>query len=147
MIRHPRDPIAPHRAVPFLARLVACGLLGRAEALAALLHAAAPANVSPCGRQARLTHALDDATHAHRTAAARGARAALAPLLEARAPRPILLAAATRAASPALRGPEIEALTIEAIARHLRTLRHNRDGALPHATPVHITHLHAAPTA
>lgn len=120
------DPVAPHRAAPFLARLVACGLLGRAEALAALLHAAAPAAVSPCGRQARLTHALDDATHAahlRRTQAARAARQALVPLLGLRAPRHILLAAATQAASPTLRAVEIERLTAECVARHLRALR------------------------
>ena len=29
--RSPRDPIAADRAAPILARLVACGLLGRAE--------------------------------------------------------------------------------------------------------------------
>jgi hypothetical protein len=122
MTRHPLDPIAPHRAAPFLARLVACGLLGRAEALAALLQAAAPAQVSPCGRQTRLTHPLDDAT-ANRASAASAARAALRPLIEAGAPRRTLLATAHHAASPALRAVEIDALTIELISRHLRARR------------------------
>jgi hypothetical protein len=126
MTRHPLDPIAPHRAAPFLARLVACGLLGRAEALAALLYAAAPAQVSPCGRQARLTHALDDATAlalVTRARAASAARAALRPLIEAGVPRRTLLATAHHAASPALRAVEIEALIIELISRHLRARR------------------------
>jgi hypothetical protein len=126
MTRHPLDPIAPHRAAPFLARLVACGLLGRAEALAALLHAAAPAQVSASGRKARLTHAIDEATasaHTKRAHAAAAARAALRPLIEAGAPRRTLLATARHAASPTLRAVEIESLIIEIISRHLRARR------------------------
>jgi hypothetical protein len=130
-MQHTRDPAAPHRAAPFLARLVACGLLGRAEALAALLQAAAPARVSACGRQARLTHALDNATAhnqsgrapAGRGEAAQAARTALAPLLEANSPRRQLAAAAARAAGPSLQPDEIQALITEALAGHLRTRR------------------------
>lgn len=123
---HPRDPTAPHRAAAFLARLVACGLLGRAEALAALLKAAAPARVSHCGRQARLTHALDDATasaRSERADAAKAARAALAPLLLANSSRRNLTIVATRAAGPSLQQSEIRALTTDALARHLRNRR------------------------
>lgn len=126
MTDHPRGPIAAHRAAPFFARLVACGLIGRAEALAALLHASAPALVSPSGRQVRLTLQHDDATaevRATRRRAASRARAALRPLLAAGAPRRTLLAAAHRAASPALRVVEIEHLIIEAISCHLRARR------------------------
>ena len=126
MTRLPFDPIASHRAAPFLARLVACGLLGRAEALAALLHAAAPVQVSASGRHARIIHAIDDVTTSaptKRAHAAAAARAALRPLIEAGAPRRTLLATARNAASPALTAREIESLTIEAISRHLRARR------------------------
>ena len=98
--RHPLDPDAPHRAVPLFGRLVASGLLDRSEALQALLHAPTDNQVSRSGLQARLTHALDDATRAH--ARRRGItehrlrRAVAAPLL-ARMPRAALLAAADAA--------------------------------------------------
>lgn len=124
-MKHPRDPAAPHRAAPFLARLVACGLLGRAEALAALLQAAAPARVSACGRQARLTHVPDDATTSiqkGRGEAAQAARTALGPLLQANSPRR-QLAAAARAVGASLQPDEIQALTNEALACHLRSRR------------------------
>lgn len=126
MIR-PSDPTAFHRAAPFLARLVACGLLGRAEALAALLQAAAPARVSACGRQARITHVLDDAaTHiqSERGIAAQAVRTVLAPLLQANSSRKQIAAAAARAARSALQPNEIQALITEALARHLRSRRH-----------------------
>ena len=126
MIRHPLEPIAQHQAAPFLARLVACGLLGRAEALAALLHATAPVEVSASGRQARLTHvpgATAATVHTKRALAAAAARAALRPLLEIGAPSRTLHATAHRAASPALGAVEIDALTIETISRHLRSRR------------------------
>jgi len=97
--RHPLDPEAPHRAVPLFGRLVASGLLDRSEALHALLHA--PTNqVSRSGLQARLTHALDDATRAHerrRNATERQLRRAVAAPLLARMPRAALLAAANAA--------------------------------------------------
>ena len=123
---HRLDPVAPHKAAPFLARLVACGLLGRAEALAALLHAKAPAELLPCGRKARLTYALDDATaaaHRHRNAAARATRHAIAPLLERKAPQAVLRATALQAGRPALRVREIEDVLANSIALHLRQLR------------------------
>lgn len=128
-----RDSAAAHRSAPFLARLVACGLLGRAEALAALLHAAAPARVSPCGRQARLMRVESEAlleTIRGRGDAAQAARAALRPLLRARASQRQLVSAAAHAAGSLLNLDEIEALTIDALARHLRTGRRCRR---PHA--------------
>ena len=98
--RHPLDPEAPHRAAPLLGRLVAQGLLDRAEALDALLHASAPPGLSRSGLQARLTHALDDAARAHarrRAGTERAVRRALAAPLAARAPREGLYAAADAA--------------------------------------------------
>jgi hypothetical protein len=125
-MQHSRDPAAPHRAAPFLARLVACGLVGRAEALAALLQAAAPARVSACGRQARLpssgcspsARSLND-----RGAAAQAARATLALLLRANSPRRQLATAAAHAAGPSLQPTEVQALIADALARHLRIRR------------------------
>lgn len=121
-----RDPAAPHRAAPFLARLVACGLAGRAEALAALLQAAAPARVSACGRKARLT-CSDCSPSAQRQnqrgAAAKAARSTLDLLLQANAHRRQLAIAAAHAAGPSLQPTEIQALTADALARHLRIRR------------------------
>ena len=119
-------PIAPHYAAPCLAGLVNCGLLGRAEALAALLHAMTPANLSPNGRAARLPHGPRETVvipSGSRAAAARAARDALAPLLLARAGRRSLFGVA-KAAGPALPNADIEQLVTEAMQRHLRqTLR------------------------
>lgn len=98
--RHPLDPEAPHRAVPLFGRLVASGLLGRSEALHALLHAPINTAVSRSGLQARLTHALDDATRTHarrRSTTAHQLRRAIAAPLLARTPRDGLLAAADAA--------------------------------------------------
>ena len=98
--RHPLDPEAPHRAAPLFGRLVAQGLLARAEALDALLRTPAPPELSRSGLQARLTHALDDATRAHarrRAGTERALRRALAVPLAARAPREALFAAADAA--------------------------------------------------
>lgn len=98
--RHPLDPEAPHRAVPLFGRLVASGLLGRSEALHALLHAPVNTAVSRSGLQARLTHALDDATRTHarrRHASEYQVRRAIAAPLLARMPRAALLAAADAA--------------------------------------------------
>ena len=125
-----RDPAAPHRAAPFLAQLVACGMIGRAEALAALLHARAPAHVSVCLRHACLAplirHVPSDNNTARshsRSQAAKAARFALTPLLRANAPRAVLTAAAMQAARPALQSTEVEAVLTEALSRHLRDQR------------------------
>ena len=131
MSSNSRDPTAPHRAAPFLAQLVACGMIGRAEALAALLHARAPARVSVCLRQARLAPpigAMVPGDHRNpvssgRSQAAKAARSALTPLLRANASRAVLAAAATQAARPALQRTEIEAVLTEALGRHLRKQR------------------------
>lgn len=123
-----------HRAAPFLARLVACGLLGRAEALAALLFAAAPVQTSPCGRHARLLKPPAPATAdcaSTRTQAAAAARRALQPLLQTYAPHRKLLDTAKHAAGSALGPAEIQVLTIDAVARHLR----QRRAARPHTRP------------
>lgn len=122
----PNGLAEPHMAAPFFSRLVACGLLGRAEAFAALLSAAAPAHISPCGRCARLTErrgAQGPAAPSDRTRAAAVARHTLQPLLSAHAPSRTLLEIAKRASGPALSAAEVRALTIDAIARHLRSRR------------------------
>lgn len=130
-----RDPTAPHRAAAFLARLVACGLLGRAEALAALLNATAPVRISPCLRQARLAtpQALPPATCRAQTAKA--VRSVLRPLLVANASRTALMAAALQAARPILRRDEIELLIADAVARHLRDRRRQARAARPNPHP------------
>ncbi len=84
MTHRPKSQVPVHQAAPFLAQLVACGLLGRAEAVAALLHAAAPARISPSGRQARLPPPMELASFDERRArcqAAAAVRRALAPLV------------------------------------------------------------------
>ncbi len=108
----------PTRIAAFLADLTAQGLPGRAEALAALLGEAVP---SQGGTAAAIPKPESD-----RAAAARAARTALAPLIESRAPRQALRAAAACVSRHALRPPEIEALTTDAIARHLRAARTGR---------------------
>ena len=131
MILIARDPSAPHRAAPFLARLVACGLAGRAEALAALLHATAPAQVSLCLRHARLASSptINPLSHGTQTQprsrsdAAKAARAALMLLLRSNAPRRSLSPAAMRAARPTLERAEIDRLVAAEVARHLRERR------------------------
>lgn len=134
--RHPLDPEAPHRAVPLFGRLVASGLLDRSEALHALLHAPIHTQVSRSGLQARLTHALDDATRAHarrRNATEHRLCRAVAAPLRARMPRAALLAAAD-AADPDqdLLPRERRALVEAEVAWALRTgaLVPRRTGAL-----------------
>ena len=132
-MRHLARSVPAHRAAPFLSQLVACGWIGRAEAIAALLHACSPVRLSDCGRRARLTvpvagkQGYDIWT---RSEAARAARTALQPLLQERRPRRCLIAAASMAAKPALSQSEIVAITNETIGRHLRTLR-SQKRALP----------------
>jgi hypothetical protein len=137
-----RDPSAPHRAAPFLIQLVACGLVGRAEALAALLHASAPAQVSPCLRHARLGSmpaaiAISEGAPiqtSSRSNAAKAARAALMLLLRSNAPRATLALAAMRAASPTLEPAEIQGLIAGEVARHLRQRRQSPQ-TRPHPSP------------
>jgi hypothetical protein len=118
-----------HKVAPILSQMVACGLLGRDEALAALLQAIAPANVSQCGRHARYPHEQADLSAKNlmtRACAARAVRSSLDPLLKARAGKPALMWAANRAAQSALPPAEVEMLMIGAIAGHLRQARRNR---------------------
>ncbi len=121
--RHGSDPEAPFRACDTLGRLLAQGMLLRAECAAALDRAAAAAG-DRRGCRTRLLHSL--LLHAgfwqrERAAAAMRIDAALAPGLEARAPRRVLLAAA-RAADPegALTPDEREAIALAAARRVLR---------------------------
>lgn len=98
----PRGPIStamPVRVADTFGRLLAQGLIGRGEALSAMLHGseARGSRMDPSGRQARLAWALDDS--AARWARARdvarfGIRRALGPLLATRAPSAALLTAA-----------------------------------------------------
>lgn len=128
MIQNLANPIGSYRAAPFLAQLVACGLIGRAEALSALLQGVASAQISPNGRQARLTHLLvavdaSPTTNHGRITAAKMAREAIKPLLAVGASKRSLAAAASRSAGQALRSEEIEQLITEAVAQHLRIQR------------------------
>jgi hypothetical protein len=109
-----------HRAAPLFGRLVATGLLGRNEALAALL-----AEPITSALQSRLVQALDDAARAHalrRIATERSVRRAVAAPLLARLPRAGLLAAAD-AADPDgdLRPRERRAVVEAEVAWALRT--------------------------
>lgn len=125
MIQIPVDPIALHRAAPFLAQLIVCGFVGRAEALSALLQGGCSAKPSPNGRQARLTHSVETSPtyQRDRIKAATMIRQAIRPLLVANAPKRTLVAAASRVAGRALSRQEIEQLITEAVARHLRIKR------------------------
>jgi len=108
-----------HPAIPGFARLIAAGLMGRDECLDALAEGQ--------DRDARiaLAHALTDATLDMRRARARterAIRAALAPLLAARAPAAALRAAAhetNRAHGHRLRQAEVEAITAALVWRQL----------------------------
>jgi hypothetical protein len=129
MIPHPRDPGSPHRAAPFLSSLVACGLVGRAEAIAALLLAGAPAQLSPCLRRARLlprNPPTPPENGSHRAEAAKAVRDALQPLLISKATRADLAAAATRASAQALQPSDVASLLTDSVARHLRSQRNNK---------------------
>lgn len=125
MIPIPMDSTALHRAAPFLAQLVACGHVGRAEAISAFLQGVSFAKSSSNGRQARLTHSVDTSAtyHRDRIKAAAMIRQAIRPLLVANAPKLTLVAAASRMAGRALCRQEIEQLITEAVAHHLRIKR------------------------
>ena len=123
----PKTGIVPdslHSAAPILAQLVACGMMGRAEALAAFVTMALPARVSDCGRRARLSPQAPS-VEIHRAEAARAARAVLRPLLAARVSPQVLRAAARAAAASALNRSEIDRIANDSIAHHLRMLRCN----------------------
>jgi hypothetical protein len=119
------NPIASHHAAPILAQLVACGWLGRAEALAAFLHSQAHARASPCGRRARIVTAAHEAPAASlaRAEAAMTIRRALAPLLTNHASRSAIHRTAQDAAACHLTETEIELITATELARHLRARR------------------------
>jgi hypothetical protein len=121
----------PHRAEPFLASLVACGLIGRAEALAAFLCAGAPPTLSRCVLRPCAVQLRADILRG-RSLAALAARQALVPLLTTRAPSRILLAVAVAAAGPALQRREVESLVTDIVARYLRDAR-LRNNAVRHA--------------
>ena len=124
-MRHMADPRSAWDALPALAGLVSQRLLTLAEADAALADAG-PAG-DPSGWQARRRWALTDAVAVLRAARRRAGwaiRAALAPLLAARASRPDLEAAAA-AADPAgaLPAAQRAALVRDQVARALRATR------------------------
>jgi hypothetical protein len=93
------DLIAPHRAAPFLASLVACGLVAR---------------------RAAMVQVSDQPT---RGETAQAARQAVAALLKAGAPRRSWAATALSIAAPTLAAAEIELLITDVIACHLRAQR------------------------
>jgi hypothetical protein len=114
-----------HPAAPLLARLIAHGLPGRAEAAAALLHATAVLAGPVAGRRSATPgHSPVPPIQIRRSEAARNVRNALVPLLEIRAPLPVLLTAAQNAA-PSLTQLEISQITSEAIGVRLRRTRQN----------------------
>lgn len=129
MIHNSAVPMASYQSVPFLAQLIACGLIGRAEALAALVQGISSPLVSPDGRQARLVHTLgtvSSTTPCSRTIAAKLVREAITPLLIIGTPKSALVASASRAAGQKLRPSEIEQLITEAVSLHLRNRRLKR---------------------
>jgi hypothetical protein len=123
-MQHPMDPEAPHRACDALGRLLAQGLLSRAECLDALSHAARATEGDRRGFRTRLGWDLLDAARGWRRArrwAAERVEAALEPGLDARAARSVLLAAARRAdRGGALTEEEREAIALAAVRRRLR---------------------------
>lgn len=123
-MQHPIDPEAPHRACDGLARLLAQGMLTRAECMDALARAAARTEGDPRGFRTRLAWDLHLAWHHWRRvrrAALDRVEAALAPALDRRAPRRVLLAVARRAdAAGALTADEREAVALEAVRARLR---------------------------
>jgi len=115
-------PAPLHNSAPIIAQLVACGMLGRAEALAALVTIALPANVSECGRHATLSQS-EPVDRVNRVDAARAARTVLQTLLAARVSPRVLRIAARAAASSGLNRSEVDRLANDSIARHLRAQR------------------------
>ncbi len=123
---HPLDPPAQHRAAIRAGRLAARGLVEGPPLLRAIqgaARAAAP-RCDPSGLSMRLAHRYADAhlaTLEAREAARRCIAAALAPLLDRRAPGPALLEAAD-AADPhdALTPLERRHIAEDAILRRLR---------------------------
>ncbi len=126
-MQHLLSQMPQHRAEPLLNRLVACGWIGRAEALAAFVDVTARS--SPCGRHARLVarqHALTRQPvpeTAPRAQAATAIRKAIAPLLANRPSRMALHRAAHDAGARHLTTAEIRAIAAAELARHLRTGR------------------------
>ena len=123
-----RDPPQTARAAGTLAGLVAAGLMDRAEAAAALAAIPAP-QADPSGWQARRAWALADAEaawHARRRRAVRAIRAALAPLLAARAPRAALEEAAAGADRPPALLPAERARLLRAEVRRALQTDHLR---------------------
>jgi hypothetical protein len=121
-------PVPPsHLAPPLLAGLVALGLVGRAEALAAFLIASGAAATSQSGRTARLPRPSEPGTGQARCTArgqaAQAVRAVLASALRAPCTRTQLRTTALRAAGAALSPGEVDALLADAIATHLRHAR------------------------
>lgn len=97
--------------------------------MAALLLSTAPASVAAGGRQARIAAVLygqPDAPTPSRAEAAKAARAAIRILLCGRVTAAGLYAAAETAAGTGLRKADIAAITIDAIARHMRAQRLGR---------------------
>jgi hypothetical protein len=131
LMRHPRDPIAPHKAAALFGRLTAQGLLGAEEAAAALIASAARArnldkgSVDRRGLHIRLLHAQSDAREywlAQRRRAAWRIRDAIAPLFAARATRADILAAAAAADThDALLAHERDALAQSVLRRFLKS--------------------------
>ncbi len=126
---HPFDPPAQHRAAIRAGNLAARGLVDGPPLLRAIQHEARKAapRCNPSGLAMRLAHRYADAhfatLEAH-AAARRRVAAALAPLLDRRAPGPALLEAADEADPQNLLTPlERRHITEDAILRRLRSAR------------------------
>lgn len=124
MTRWPILPLPPHQATPVLAALTACGLVGRAEALAAFISASGPVTPPrqtgwPAVRQADVVPAQASS----RAAAAQAVRAAVTEILKETRSRSRLRQVAVLTSRSALGAADIEELLAQSIDQHLRSVR------------------------
>ena len=118
-LKHPLDPIEPHKAAATFGRMRAQGLLELIE-IRATLAAAARDNRE---LRLRLIHAEADAHAAatnRRSRAAYAVAQALVPLLQARAPAALILHAALKAADDSLLPGEPATIAAEQAVHFLR---------------------------
>lgn len=126
-----------HEAARILAGLAADGLCGRAEVLAALLHATMAPPSPPSTEPIHVDHRDEAASRPSASARAKAVvaiRTAFRPLLASRAPRRTLYDAARTLGHPTLQPHEIKAIAVEEIARHLRAQRRQHPIATPAST-------------